>query len=373
MGKKSLPILRVAMIKAFNEILVYLYIKTESRTRKRKQIMNKLFLFFFTIAIFNSAAYGNEQCCERPERCEKTPCNEKPVRSYTEPSGLYIALMGMYAVPTETGLGTFNHSLGYANSSGGVTCSHDPIKLPYKPAGGIQLGYDFGGSANRLELAYFYLHNSKHNTHTPDDAVTFGSAFFNIGAPLTPGASLPPSELKYTLNQGDIRFGHRLIAGSCFFEFTPLIGVRYALLKHNLPFTGGYVKSSYSGAGPLMGFDLIYNMYKGFLLVGQFDASLLMGSVKSSSSLTLGSTNSFHSPSNRRIVSNFESRLGLAYDFLYGNHASSLRIEAGYEMNQYIEPFDMLISYVAPVQRISDLETTSFAYSGPYLRLMWHM
>lgn len=133
------------------------------------------------------------------------------------------------------------------------------------------------------------------------------------------------------------------------------------------------MKSKYWGAGPLLGFDLIYNLYKGFLLVGELDAALLMGAVKSSSALTFGVTNEFQSLSNYRIASNFEGRLGLAYDYSYGCRASSVRIEAGYEINQYIDPFDMIVGFVAPIQRISDLATTDFGYSGPYVRLMWHM
>ncbi|MBX9744982.1 MAG: hypothetical protein K2X08_07220, partial [Chlamydiales bacterium] len=223
--------------------------------------------------------------------------------------------------------------------------------------------------------AYFYLHNSKHNVDNLNPyPVTFGSTFFNVGIPLLPETPLPDSYLKYTLNQGDLKFGHRLITGSCFFEFTPMVGVRYASLKHDLPFTGGYVRSTYWGAGPMLGFDLIYNLYKGLLLLGQFNTALLMGAVKSSSALTFPATetNVFKSPSNSRIVSNFEGRLGMAYDYLLCNR-SSIRFEAGYEMNHYIGPFDMIISYVTPVQRISDLETINFAYSGPYLKLTWHM
>lgn len=357
--------------------------------------MKKFASLVFLGLIFNGMAFAIEERGELALRCNKNKiqkaekaqqvecdkekaqqveCGEGALRSYTQPSGFYIGLTGMYAVPTETGLGTFIHSIGQPNSSGGVNCESEPSKAHYKPAGGIQLGYDFSGSANKIEAAYFYLHNSKYNTHPPEDVpVAFGSAFFNIGAPVPPGTPFVPSTLKYTLNQADLKFGHRLITNSCFFEFTPLVGVRFAYLKHDNSFPGGFIRSSYYGAGPMIGFDLIYNLYKGFLLIGQFDTSLLMGSVKSSSSISFfGVTNGFNALANRRIVSNFEARLGLAYDWLFWNK-SSLRLEAGYEMNQYIAPFDMIVSFIAPVQRISDLATTNFAYSGPYLKLTWHM
>lgn len=342
----------------------------------------KRFIFCsFLLLIFNCHAFGKKreaEACEKScnrQRCEKAQCDDRSIRSYTEPSGFYIGVMGMFAVPTETGLGTFTHSVGLVNDQGGVTCKGAPSEASFGTAGGIQVGYDFANSGNRLEAAYFYLHNSKHSVEgLIDTPFTFGSSFFNVGVLAPPGTPLPPSYLKYTLNQGDLKFGHRLITGSCFFEFTPTVGVRYASLKHDLPFTGGYVRSTYWGAGPMLGFDLIYNLYKGLLLVGQFNAALLMGAVKSSSALNFpaDATNVFKSPSNSRIVSNFEGRLGMAYDYIFCNR-SSIRLEAGYEMNNYIGPFDMIVSYVAPVQRISDLETTSFAYSGPYLKLTWHM
>lgn len=342
---------------------------------------------FSSILILNSLAFANQGGDMKSDQkanqngqsqaSQQPPLDWRVVRSYTEPSGFYIGLTGMYAVPSETGLGTFIHSLGYINDDGGVNSRITPSKAHYRPAGGIEIGYDFGGFGYKLEGSYFYLHNSKRNSHHSGDPVTFGNAFFNIGTPLIPGEELPSAILKYTLDQADIKFGHRLTTNACFFEFTPFIGIRYAYLKHDLPFTGGHVKSRYSGGGPLLGFDLIYKLYKGILLLGEFDAALLMGSVKSSSSLNLGGTNRFKSPSNTRIVSNLEGRLGLAYDWLLCNR-SSLRMEAGYEMNYYIGPFDMVIShgpFSGPfsVQRIADLETTNFAYSGPYLKLTWHM
>lgn len=113
---------------------------------------------------------STQSCPQKEQRYEKLCCEEIVVRSNTEPSGLYIGLTGMYAVPTETGLGTFVHSLGYTNSTGGVTSQAKPSKADYKITGGVQLGCDFGSSANRIEADYFYLHNSKSNSHTPDDA-----------------------------------------------------------------------------------------------------------------------------------------------------------------------------------------------------------
>ncbi len=321
---------------------------------------------FFIMLIVNGLAIGSDQNCRQ--------CGEGALRSLTEPCGVYIELTGQYAVPTETGLGTFTDSWQYADQDGGVTSLSKPSKANYDPAGGIKLGYDFPCSAKMIEVEYSHLYNSKHNYNdTSDNPISFGSVFFNTAFPLTPDDPfVSDAYLRYTVDQGAILLGHRFITESCCMAFTPLVGVRYARLEHDLTFAVGNVRSHYSGAGPLIGFDFIYNFFKCLSLTAHFDTSLLMGSVKSSSLLTFGAINRFESPSTGRVVTALGGRLGLAYEYVLCKK-SSINLEIGYETNQYIGAFDIITSYVEPIQRIHNIGTTNLGVSGPYIKLTWHM
>ena len=294
------------------------------------------------------------------------------------PYGFYVGLTGMWAVPTETGLGTFTDSWQYLNSDGSITSLSKPSKNDYEFAGGFQVGYDFPCSGNNIEVEYFHLHNSKHNVFgTSDGPISFGSIFFDVSFPL---ALLPEfvsdSRLKYHLNQVDVTLGHRFIACSAKLQLHPFMGARFASLKHDLPFAFGEVRSRYHGAGPIGGIDCSYDFCKGFSLVGRFDGSLLMGKVKADSRLTFGEINTrFESPSQNRLVSTFGGKLGLAYNFTCFTH-SSVRFEVGYQANNYIGVFDTITGQDSsdPVlQRISSLTTNNFSYSGPYINLTWHL
>lgn len=306
---------------------------------------------------------GSGVCCEINEPYD-----------VSSKEGFYIGATGVWAVPSETGIGTFTDSWQYLDSDGGVTALSKPSKASYKGAWGLKGGYDFACSGYNVEVEYFHLHNSKHNVNdTSDGPISFGSAFFDLGIPLTPGqAFVSDSHLKYNLDQLDVKIGHRFTACNGNLQLLPSLGVRFVELKHDLTFLVGNVRSKYQGAGPMLSFGGDFQFFNGFFLVGQFDAAALMGSVKANSLLTFGAINRYKSPSTDRIVYAFDGTLALAYQYMFCNQ-SSIRIDLGYKVASYQDSFDIISAIVEPVPRISNLNTTDFGYSGPFLQLTWHM
>ncbi len=327
--------------------------------------MNKLskICVAFVLSVVCSSLQASD-CCEY---------SGPALRSDTGLSGFYIGATGVWAVPNETGLGTFTDSWQYANTDGSTTALSKPSKAHYKGAGGLKLGYDFPCSGNNVEVEYFRLYNSKHNVNdTSDNPVSFGSAFFNLGIPLTPGeAFVSDAHLKYTLNQVDAKFAHHFVIENGNVHITPFIGARYIDLKHDLTFLIGHVRSNYYGAGPLVGFDGEYRFCNGFAFAGRFDGAVVMGSVKADSFLNLGAALKYKSPRTDRIVYSVDARLGVSYSHTFCNQ-SWLKLEGGYKVANYHGPFDIIQGFT-DIQRIGTLGTTNFGYSGPYLELTYHM
>ena len=306
-----------------------------------------------------------------------TPCDGclgDPIYSYNTPCGFYVELNGAWVVPSETGLGTFTDSWAYSNSDGSTTALSKPSKADYKGAGGFTIGYDFNNSASNVEIDYFHLHNSKHNFNdTSDNPIGFGSAFFNLYVPIGPDdIFISDAYLDYTLDQVDIKVGHHFITDGCRLKIHPSVGLRYLNLEHDLTFLIGNVRSSYCGAGPMIELCGEYKLCGAFSLTSAFDASVLMGSVKANSQLEFGSLNLYESPSTDRIVYSFGGSLGVAYDWCICN-TSALRLELGYQVENYIGPFDIITAITDPTPRIEKLLTTNFGYSGPFISLRWHL
>lgn len=333
--------------------------------------MKKIVLTLITSILFSGSAFA---CYEG----NNYGCPGGPLRSLIYRGGFYIKGTGIAAVPSETGLGTFTDTWMYATPDGGTLGLSKPSKLKYRAAWAVKVGYDIPCTPNNIEVEYTRLHNRKHNVNTTaDHPVAFGSTFFNITIPITPGEVLvSDSHLKYTLNQVDVNAGHCFVDSSCHLLFRPLVGVRFASLKHDLPFVGGDVRSRFRGAGPMIGADCQYEFCGGFGLVGHFDTAVLMGNVESKSFLNFGSPIRFKSPKTDRVVTSISGKLGLAYNFCICR--SSLLFEVGYQANVYIAPFDIITAWLPTSlgglgQRISQLDTTNFAFTGPYVSLTWHV
>ncbi|KTD18001.1 Lpg1974 family pore-forming outer membrane protein [Legionella jordanis] len=295
--------------------------------------------------------------------------------AFDNPGGFYIAGTALYVKPSETGLGMVTDSWQYA-APGGVRSVSKPFDPEHEWEGAVRVGYDFPMSANNIEASYLRLENDTHAINdTSDSPISFGSYFFpNVLFPLPPGSTfVSDAHLKYELDQVDVKVGrmYRDMSGS--YSIHPSVGVRYISLDHKLTFIApGSVTSEYDGAGPLFSLDGRYDLRWGVGLVGYFDYGLIVGQVNSNSHVTLsGVDSSFTSPKRDRIVNSITGKIGLDYNYVFAN-ASRLTLEAGYQVNEYINAMDVIRGEILPAQKMVGLETTSFGFRGPYISLGWH-
>lgn len=295
--------------------------------------------------------------------------------AFNKPGGIYASITGYYVKPSETGLGLVTDSWLY-EVPGGFLAQSKPMDPPHKGAGSVTLGYDLPNSANNIEVSYLYLNNKTHaNNDFSDGSIGFGSILFM-------DAALPPSDdftsdayLTYKVEQTDLKIGRKYTDLTHVFSIRPSVGVRYANLQHSLDFAApGNMHSRFRGIGPLFSLDGNYTLGYGVGLVGYFDYASIVGQASSSSYLNLAGTNfGFNWPKRDRIVSSINGKLGLDYHYTFSNNAD-LVIEAGYQVNQYVNSMDTIRGTIAfaDIQRINGNETNSFSFRGPYLTLGIH-
>lgn len=296
-----------------------------------------------------------------------------PLCAMTSAGGFYASGTLYGLVPSESGMGLFTDSWLYASSDGDAFALSKPARPEYDVQGGVSIGYDLPGTANNIELSYTRLRSDTRSIRdTSDNPIAFGSAFFNLFIPLAPGQEfVSDSHLRYDLDQVDLIAGRWYNDTSGPFQLHPFAGVRYANLEHDLSFLTGHVRTSYDGAGPLLGMDGRYELGRGFGLAGRVDAAVMMGRVKSDSQIILGATFDYITPKIDRVVSVVDGRLGVDYTHIFANQAS-LKLELGYHVSEFFNPFDIILAESPPAQKIRELQTTNFSYSGPYLSFTVH-
>lgn len=299
--------------------------------------------------------------------------------------GFYVGVTGVYAKPSESGIGLATHSDQYTSSNGLTTSKSTPFEPSNSGGIGAKVGYDFGTSANSLEFDYFYFNNTTKDTADfKDNPSSFASMFFPnimVSNPASFGITIH-SKLEYTLNQYDLWLAHTFGSPVTGFSFKPAIGVRYASLSHDLTFdVPGAVKSDFDGIGPEIGFDAHYALGHGFGILGHFDDALMASRVNGSSYIEVedfGIHSAFKAPDNNGVSNAVTGRVGADYQYVF-NNGSSIALEAGYQAMMYADAFTIIQGNVAsPVtptvgQQITTTNSDDFSLRGPYLSLTYHV
>lgn len=291
-------------------------------------------------------------------------------------SGFYGSVSGNWLRPSENGIGMVTDSWQIA-SPGGATVDEDrSFKPSHEFEWGFTFGYDFEGSANSIEFNYLHLDNSTH-AYNPFNGESYFTSYFFPGASFVPFPGfISDANLTYKLNQADIKFARKYTDFADGFSLKPGLGVRYAELKHDLSFAApGYVRSEFSGIGPMVSMDGTYKLGEGFRLLGYVDTSLLIGQTDGNSYLGFaGANTSFKVPNRDRVVTTLTGRIGVDYTHTINN--MSLIAEAGYQVSEYFNPFDLIRGNVDPTTLaglgINDIVTTNFSVNGPYIKLGLH-
>lgn len=292
--------------------------------------------------------------------------------------GFYGSVSGNWVRPTETDVGMVTDNWQTTNADGSTLDGDRSFEPSHEFEWGFSLGYDFENSANSIEFNYFHLKNTTHAVNTFNGESLFTSYFF-------PGAAFAPfpgfvsdAQLSYKLEQADIKFSRKYTQFSEWFSLKPAVGVRYAELKHDLTFAApGFVRSEFSGAGPMLSMDGAYMLGKGFRLLGYVDTSLLVGQTDSNSNISFAGGNaSYTVPDRDRVVATLTARIGL--DYVHMMQQAAFSAEVGYQVSEYFNAFDLIRGNVAFAPTlvgagINEINTTSFAFSGPYLKIGVHV
>ncbi len=294
--------------------------------------------------------------------------------------GFYGSVTGSWLRPSETDIGMVTDSWQTTSADGSTQDADRPASPDHEFEGSYTLGYDFG-NANSIEFNYAYLKNSSHEVNSPQNGETLFSSYFFPGStfpPLTIPGFVSDATLVYEINQADVKLGRRYTQFNNGFSLRPALGVRYAELEHNFTFKApGYVRSKFSGAGPMVSLDGSYDLGNGFHLLGYIDSSLIVGNTDANSFLGFGGGNAyFTKPNNDRVVTTVAGRIGADYTLTLSNQ-SSFKAEAGYQVTEYFNSFDLLRGNVvfAPTLRgngIQDIITTNLSVSGPYVKIGVH-
>lgn len=297
-----------------------------------------------------------------------------PLCAVDQKGGFYASVSGYWVEPSETGIGMVSDSWQYLTSTG-IVARSKPITPKSRWQWGVGAGYDFANSANNIEFNYFNLDSKTHAVNRPEPGtVTFGSIFFpDVVFPVFPGF-VSDAQLQYKIHQGDLKVGRKYTDAQARFDIRVSLGIRAAELEHALTFIQpGNVISKFNGAGPMLSFEGHYGLYQGLGLVGYIDDALMTGKTDAHSFVNLeGFDFAFSSPKVQRTVNNLNIRAALDYQYAFSN-AANLGIEAGYQISNYSDVFDIIRGNITTGQRIAGIESNSFSFQGPYVTLAAHM
>jgi hypothetical protein len=336
--------------------------------------------------------------------------------------GFYVGLTGISAQPNETGLGQATDSWQYIDTNNPnqvvFRAQDTSIRPERKLAWQITGGYDIPCTAYNLEASYFHLNSDRRaindsSTGSPVSlaGLFFTNFFFPFNAPTGESiiSYISNADLRYTIDQADIKLGRQFFDICGMFKVQTSIGARYAYLEHSLSFNSSgtflivnspntilneffdvNVRSEFQGIGPMANLDLRYGIYRGLGLIAHINSALIVGHVNSRNSLTQTTTeasptpgqlqtitNAYERPGIQNVVPNVDGKIGADYTYCFCNK-SSLNFEIGYQATKYWECFTLIrgdsSSTVSdPTQRITDEVTTSFSFHGPYASVTWHM
>lgn len=173
----------------------------------------------------------------------------------------------------------------------------------------------------------------------------FDSLKFNLGRSLQPSANL---QTKFFAGVGLLRIDQTITTAFSQYAGTPATPYSYAL-----PADPNYLfkiksQSSYLGAGPDIGFNAQYQLFRNIGLVGEMSGILAAGKSRAKENYTANSTRLIEigfSPSQQKltvpdstdVVVGFDGKLGVFYQNK-NSRFSRIRLETGYRLSGYYNP-----------------------------------
>ncbi len=315
-------------------------------------------------------------------------------------SGIEFTLEGLYLQPTNSDLDYATSITSFAGSDSTAT-NISTVDPDYDFGFRIGLGYIFPDSGNDVQASW------THFSHSTTDSAGFsglgldvitraGREFFGDSDTDNVTAS---SNADFKYDTVDLDVGQYISVGTRL-QTRLFMGLRYAQVKNNLTdtYTGAFTvtgapgatlvdpafsdvenyNSKFTGIGPRFGVDATYHVGNCFGVVGHVAAALLVGRVETSTNLSYSASDtpsisslSVNADNQTRVVPAFDAQLGIDYTWPISNNASSLTIEAGWQVTQYIDAIDRLNTTTDgdSVTRV----TSNVGFDGPYLSLNYRM
>ena len=291
--------------------------------------------------------------------------------------GFYASVTGSWLQPSETEIGMVTDSWQIVNNGTSTVDEDRSVDPDYEFEGGFTIGYDIQDSANSIELNYQHLSNSTKGYNPTNGEALFTSYFF-------PGANFVPTPdfvsdatLKYEVDHANLKLLRTYSQFDEKFSIKPALGIDYARLKHDFTFMApGYVRSDFTGFGPMLSLDGSYKLGNNFGITGYLGSSMLVGHSDADSYLGFGGDVKFLAHDLDRMVTTLSGRVGVNYNYAFSN--MNIFAEVGYQATEYFNAFDMIRGNItlAPSLMglgIDDIITTNFAVNGPYLKIGIHV
>ena len=271
-------------------------------------------------------------------------------------AGPSFTLEGLFLRPTSS-------DLGYANTTDSNSNSQSHVLTPgYGLGFGVGVGYVFPESGNDVQINWQHFNHSTTTDPVGTDSLTSVS-----------------SDGTFKFDTIDLDVGQYLDIGTRF-QTRLFAGLRYAALKQDVSNTTSSAASAlsdasssvvdnvskFTGIGPRLGVDATYHINNSFGVVSHLATGLLIGNVDNDSTTTAtpatfngNSTNT--ADTQTRVVPEIDAKLGFDYTVPFKDQASSMTVEAGYQVTQYIDAID------------SKNSTGGIGFNGPYLNLNFKM
>jgi hypothetical protein len=304
-------------------------------------------------------------------------------------SGLELTLEGLYLQPTNSDLAyaavtTTNYDANGNAVSNATDVSY--LKPNYDFGFRVGLGYVFPNSGNDVQLNWTHFH------HSTDASVVTPDLTQVSGISIDPNNSTQNGSVDFRYDAVDLDVGQYISIGTRL-QTRLFFGVRGAELRKELTTTSfdnsapaidmiaSTSNSKFIGIGPRVGIDSRYHIADCFGLVGHFATALLVGNVDVDGTHTESSNgsaiaNSFTANTQTRVVPAFDAKLGLDYTFPFNRNevsGSSMTVEAGYQVTQYVDAFDSVSFSSSSDKGVSNTfpstSTSSVGFHGPYLSL----
>lgn len=281
-------------------------------------------------------------------------------------SGYAISITGLYLQPNASNLLYAIHTTPLPLQA--PNWEQKVVDPSYSGAFDLGLQYNFCNNVENVQFDWLHLNSKDSASANSTSETSVGPSFYYGPAEQFILNTSANSTVKFNIDNVNAIFGH-LINLSNHIQIEPFVGLSAAYLKEDIndyyqgsdpvfgPYSHSvYVKSTFTGIGPRVGFDGSYFLTNRFAFTGDIAANLLAGVLKYSTgftsftSYTGGSTPHNNTPTNtsmanqniQRVVPEMDAKIAMLYKTSFDN-STELTIQAGYLFAVYFNAIHQVL------------------------------